>query len=96
MNRLKIVTVCGSALLIVASVAVVVAWRNRRQAEPSPEMPVAASPAEVRVKVVERKGETVEQGEVAVGKKGRPRGRAYRYRYAKRSSAELIAEGATS
>ena len=65
MNRLKIVTVCGSALLIVASVAVVVAWRNRRQAEPSPEMPVAASPAEVRVKVVERKGETVEQGEVA-------------------------------
>ena len=65
MNRLKIVTVCGSALLIVASFAVVVASRNRRQAEPSPEMPVAASPAEVRVKVVERKTGPEAEGELA-------------------------------
>ena len=54
MNRLKIVTVCGSALLIVAAVGVVVASRNRRQPLPPPDVPVAASPAEVRVKAVER------------------------------------------
>ena len=57
MNRLKIVTVCGAALLIVAAVAVVVALRNRQQPAPPPEVPVAASPAEVRVKAVERKPE---------------------------------------
>ena len=57
MNRLKIVTVCGSALLIVASVAVVVASRNRRQPGPPPEVPVAQASAEVRVKAVERKPE---------------------------------------
>ena len=44
-------TVCGTALLIVA--AVVVALRER-QAEPPPEVPVAQTPAEVRVKAVER------------------------------------------
>ncbi len=62
MYRLKIVTVCGTALLIAA--AVVVALRER-QSVPPPEVPVAATPAEVRVKVVERKGETVERGEIA-------------------------------
>lgn len=41
-------------MLIAAAVAVVVASRNRQPA-PSPDAPVAASPAEVRVKAVERK-----------------------------------------
>ena len=54
MNRLKIVTVCGAALLIAAAVGVVVASRNHRQPLPPPDVPVAASPAEVRVKAVER------------------------------------------
>ena len=58
-----IVIVCGTALLIAA--AVVVALRERRQPLPSPEVPVAQTPADVRVKAVERKGEPVEQGEVA-------------------------------
>jgi len=57
MIKRKIGAVCGSALLVVAVVAVVVASRNRRQPLPSPDVPVAASPAEVRVKAVERKPE---------------------------------------
>ena len=54
-----IVIVCGTALLIAAAAAVgaVVASRNRRQPLPPPDVPVAASPAEVRVKAVERKPE---------------------------------------
>ena len=52
MIRLKIVVVCGAMLLIAA--AVVVALRERLQPVPLPEVPVAASPAEVRVKAVER------------------------------------------
>ena len=40
-----------------AAVGVVVASRNRRQPAPPPDVPVAASPAEVRVKAVERKPE---------------------------------------
>ena len=51
------VIACGTALLIAAAVAVVVALRNRRQPAPPPEVPLAASPAEVRVKAVERKPE---------------------------------------
>ena len=58
MNRLKIVTVCGAALLIAA--VVVVAMRERRQPLPSPEVPVAQTPAVVRVKAVERKTETLD------------------------------------
>ena len=54
------VIACGTALLIAAAVAVVVALRNRRQPAPPPEVPLAASPAEVRVKAVERKGETLD------------------------------------
>ena len=50
-------------LLIVA--AVVVALRERRQPLPSPEVPVAQTPADVRVKAVERKVELVERGEIA-------------------------------
>ena len=48
---------CGTALLLAAAVAVVVASRNRQQPAPPPDVPVAASPAEVRVKAVERKPE---------------------------------------
>lgn len=64
MNRPKIVTVCGTALLIAAAVAVVVASRNRQHPAPPPGVPLAASPAEVRVKAVERKTETVERENV--------------------------------
>ena len=52
-----IVIFSGSALLLAAAVAVVVALRNRQQLAPPPDVPVAASPAEVRVKAVERKPE---------------------------------------
>lgn len=60
-----IVTVCGAVLLIAAAVAVVVASRNRQQPGPPPDVPVAASPVEVRVKAVERKAQPVGQGAVA-------------------------------
>lgn len=52
-----IVIVGGATLLLVAAVGVVVASRNHRQPAPPPGVPVAASPAEVRVKAVERKPE---------------------------------------
>ena len=51
------VIACGTALLIAAAVGAVVASRNHRQPAPPPDVPVAASPAEVRVKAVERKPE---------------------------------------
>ena len=60
---LVIMIACGAALLLAA--AVVVALRERRQPLPSPEVPVAQTPADVRVKAVERKVETVSGGEVA-------------------------------
>ena len=66
MNRQMIVMLCGPALLIAAAVAVVVASRNRRQPAPPPEVPLAASPAEVRVKAVERKAELVKRVNVAL------------------------------
>ena len=66
MNRLKIVVVCGVALLIAA--AVVVALRERRQPLPSPEVPVAQTPADVRVKAVERKAELAERGDIDAAK----------------------------
>ena len=53
MKRLVIV-IFGTALLIAAAVAVVVALRSRRQPALPPDVPAAASPAEVRVKAVER------------------------------------------
>jgi len=52
-------TVCGTALLIAAAVGVA-ALRNRRQPAPPPDVPVAALPAEVRVKAVERKPEPLD------------------------------------
>ena len=51
-NRRMIVMACGTALLIAA--AVVVALRERLQPVQLPEVPVAQTPAEVRVKAVER------------------------------------------
>src|SRR5574344_2102662 len=63
MNRPKIVTVCGAALLIAA--VVVVAMRERRQPLPPPDVPMAQTPAEVRVKAVVRKGETLAEDEEA-------------------------------
>ena len=53
MNRRLIEIACGTTPLIAAAVAVVVALRNRQQPAPPPDVPVAASPAEVRVKAVE-------------------------------------------
>ena len=55
----------GSALLIAAAVAVVVASRNRQQPASSPNVSVAVLPAEVRVKAVERKSEPVEREKIA-------------------------------
>ena len=60
MTKRMIVIVCGTALLIAAVVAVVVASRNRQQPAPTPDVPVAASPAGVRVKAVERNVETLD------------------------------------
>ena len=57
MPKRMIGAACGTALLIAA--AVVVALRERQPA-PLPEAPVAQTPAEVRVKAVERKGETLD------------------------------------
>ena len=54
--------VFGTALLIAA--AVVVALRERQPA-PLPDVPVAQTPAAVRVKAVERNSEPVAEGEVA-------------------------------
>ncbi len=57
MSRRLFVIVFGASLSVAAAVGVVVASRNRRQPLPPPDVPVAASPAEVRVKAVERKPE---------------------------------------
>ena len=63
MTKRKIGAVCGTALLIAAAV-VVLALRERQSAQ-LPEVLLAQTPAEVRVKAVERKTETVADGEVA-------------------------------
>ena len=52
--------VFGSALLIAVVVAIVIASRSLRQPVPLPDVPVAALPAEVRVKAVERNVETLD------------------------------------
>ena len=62
MTKRVIVIVCGTALLIAA--AVVVALRERQQPAPLPEAPVVQTPAEVHVKAVERKADTVERENV--------------------------------
>ena len=58
MPKRMIGAACGTALLIAA--AVVVALRDRRREVSLPDVPVAASPAEVRVKAVERNVETLD------------------------------------
>ena len=58
MNRRLKVTVCGTALLIAVVVAIGIASRSLRQPVPLPDVPVAALPAGVRVKAVERNVET--------------------------------------
>ena len=58
MKMRVVVIICWTALLIAAAaVAVVVALRSRRNPAPPPEVPLAASPTEVRIKAVERKPE---------------------------------------
>ena len=51
MTKRKIGAVCGTALLIAAAVVVTL---RERQSVPLPEVPVAQTPADVRVKAVER------------------------------------------
>ena len=53
-KRRDVLFVCMTALLLSAAVAVVVVLRNRQQPAPPPDVPVAQTPAEVRVKAVER------------------------------------------
>ena len=57
MTKRLIVIVCGTALI---AAAVVVALRERQQPVSKPEAPVAQTPAEVRVKAVERNVETLD------------------------------------
>jgi hypothetical protein len=59
-NRRMIVMACGTALLLAVAATVVSIERNRHQPAPLLGVPIAASPAEVRVKAVERKAETVD------------------------------------
>ena len=65
MTKKLIVIVCGTALLIAA--AVVVALRERQPVS-KPEAPVAQTPAEVRVKAVERNVETLDLSNVETAK----------------------------
>ena len=65
MKQRMIVIVCVTVLPIMVAVGVAFALRNRQQPAPPPDVLVAVSPAEVRVKAVERKAELVEQGETA-------------------------------
>ena len=79
MTKRMIVMACGTALLIV--VAVVVAIRERQPALPMPEASVSQTPAEVRVKAVERKTETLDPCNVEAAK--------FLSRIPRRSSAEF-------
>ena len=65
MKKINLIfVVLAGILLIAAAVAVVVASRNWQQPAPPPEVSVAQAPAEVRVKAVERKAETVKRENV--------------------------------
>ena len=66
MNRWLIVAVCATSLLILAVVGVVM--HTRRQSAPPPNVQVVESTAEVRVKAVERKGETLDFSNVEAAK----------------------------
>ena len=63
MIKRKIAIVCG-AMLLVAALADIVASRNHWQLLPSLGVPVAQTPAEVRVKAVEQKAESAEVDEI--------------------------------
>ena len=65
MIKRMIVIFFGSALLIAAAVAVVVALRNCQQPPAPPDVPVAQTLAEARVKAVERKSTTVARANAA-------------------------------
>ncbi len=71
MNRWMIMIGCGTVLLIAAAIGVVVASRNRCQPLPPPDVPLAALPAEVCVKAVERKPETSDHEVIEVVKRVR-------------------------
>ena len=74
MIKRKIAIVCG-VMLLVAALADIVASRNHRQLLPSLGVPVAQTPAEVRVKAVERNVETLDlsNAEAAKFSNKRPR-----------------------
>ena len=65
MNMLKVVIVCVVAVFSAASLFVTLLG-NRRRSSLLPEVPIVASPAEVRVKAVEWKAGPVAEGELAV------------------------------
>ena len=67
MIKRKIAIICG-VMLLVAAVAVVVASRNRQQPASPPDVPLAQTPAEVRVKAVERNVETRDLSNVETAK----------------------------
>ena len=66
MTKRLIAIICGTALLIAA--VVVVALRERLQPVPLPEVPVAQTPADVRVEAVEWKTEPVESIDIDAAK----------------------------
>ena len=51
----RLIAIVCLLMLLIAAVVGVAALRNRRQPLPPPEVPVVQTPAEVRVKAVERK-----------------------------------------
>ena len=80
MIKRKIAIVCG-VMLLVAALADIVASRNHRQLLPSLGVPVAQTPAEVRVKAVERNVETLDFSNAEAAK--------FLSRIPRRSSAEF-------
>ena len=55
---MKTVVFCGAVLLI--AVTIMIAFRDSSRESPLPDVPVAQTPAEVRVKAVERNVETLD------------------------------------
>ena len=69
---MKTVVFCGAVLLI--AVTIMIAFRDSSRESPLPEVPVAQTPAEVRVKAVELNVETLDlsNAEAAKFSKKRP------------------------
>ena len=63
---MKTVVFCGAVLLI--AVTIMIAFRDSSRESPLPDVPVAQTPAEVRVKAVERMGETLDLSNVETAK----------------------------